>query len=244
MPYWQALGSMSMDGCYILNLLHGNYGEDGHIQGAAAISSLHGSFGPVLPASLAMSKAHMNHYIASAHPYLKIPKSLVVADRNYKTAISNISKTFQGEEIVIKPNSLGASLFTEKYRVNDASMSEMERNLAVIFNYDQRALIQRFIKGSEYSICCLQRNSDVQVLPAIEIRTDRQFFGHAEKHQSGMAQEVIVKIDTSTTKFMKDVSIDIFEGVNFENMCRFDFIAIEKGEVFFRRKPYSRIDEK
>jgi D-alanine-D-alanine ligase len=233
MSYSLALENMSNEGVYVFNLLHGNYGEDGHIQGAAAVASLRGSFGAVLPASLAMSKSHMNHYIASAHPTLKIPHSLTIRDQAYDSAIEQIRRTFEGETIVVKPNSLGASLFTEKYVVSDACVPDLEKNLALIFKYDQLALIQSFVRGMEYSIGCIQRSMSPIALPAVEIRTGSQFFGHSEKHCAGMAEEIIVEPDTLTTRILRKVSTQIFEDLGFANMCRFDFIASEHGDLYF-----------
>ncbi|WP_425622512.1 hypothetical protein ACPT9H_18245 [Brevibacillus borstelensis] len=125
---------------------------------------------------------------------------------------------------------LGASLFTEKYVVSDTIVPALKKNLALIFEYDQWALIQSFVRGSEYSVGCLQLATTPFALPAVKILTQRQFFGHSEKHRAGMVEEVP---DTPTTRTLREISTQIFDGLGFANMCRFDFIVSEGGDVYF-----------
>ncbi|ACC76553.1 D-alanine--D-alanine ligase [Paraburkholderia caribensis] len=233
MPYWAALGRMVNAGTFVLNLLYGNFGEDGKIQGAAAIASVPGSFGPVLAASLAMSKYHMNQYIASAHPVVQIPDTLLLRECDLPEASTRIFDRFHGMEIVVKPNSLGASLFTNRYLVDPECIESIKTNLAEIFEYDANALVQRYVSGTEYSIGCLQKNETVMVLPAVRIETEGAFFGHEEKHRSGKANEIIIMEESPVVKSLGDLSIEIFKSVDFRNMCRFDFIVSPEEAIFF-----------
>lgn len=233
MPYWAALGRMANAGTFVLNLLHGNFGEDGHVQGAAAITSVPGSFGPVLAASLAMSKYHMNQYVAGAHPEVKIPDTLFLQERDLPEFGRWISDRFSGAEIVVKPNSLGASLFTHRYHVDFDDIASINANLAEIFEYDTSALVQRYISGTEYSIGCLQKEEEIIALPAVRIETDGAFFGHEQKHRSGKANEVVVTEASVIVESMRELSVDIFESVGFRNMCRFDFIVSPDDAIYF-----------
>lgn len=232
-PYAIALQGMIEDKTYILNLLHGNLGEDGHIQGLAMLANLTGTFGPVLPASLAMSKFHMQHFVASSQPELRVPETLAVRDRHSKNAASLILERFDGCEIVIKPNSLGASLFTERYAVSEGSMNSIRENLDTIFEFDEMALAQKFIAGREYSIGCVRIDGKTVVLPAVEIKTERAFFGHAEKHRQGKAEELIVEEDTEQLQLLKNISATIFNDVGFTHMCRFDYIVENDVKKYF-----------
>ncbi|QRR07517.1 ATP-grasp domain-containing protein [Burkholderia sp. MS455] len=232
MPYWAALGEMANAGTFVLNLLHGNFGEDGHVQGAAAITSVPGSFGPVLAASLAMSKYHMNQFVASTHPEVRIPDTLLMHERHLSESGVRIVDRFSGA-IVVKPNSLGASLFTHRYLVDSESISLIKTNLEQIFEYDAHALIQQYIPGTEYSVGCIQKGESIIALPAVRIETDGAFFGHEQKHRTGKANEIVVTDESTIIRMLKNISVDIFRSVGFRNMCRFDFIVSPDDSVFF-----------
>ncbi|KVQ74809.1 D-alanine--D-alanine ligase [Burkholderia multivorans] len=233
MPYWAALGRMANAGTFVLNLLHGNFGEDGHVQGAAAITSVPGSFGPVLAASLAMSKFHMNQFVASTHPEVRIPDTLLLEDRDLLDAGTRIIDRFSGATVVVKPNSLGASLFTHRYIANSDNIAQINENLEQIFQYDTCALVQRYISGVEYSIGCIQKNDSVVALPAVRIETDGAFFGHEQKHRTGRANEIVVTDESTIIQALRKVSVDIFRTAGFRNMCRFDFIVSRDETIFF-----------
>ncbi|KUY50852.1 MULTISPECIES: D-alanine--D-alanine ligase [unclassified Burkholderia] len=232
-PYWRALEQMAARKTYVLNLLHGNYGEDGHIQGAASMMSIPGSFGPVLPASLSMSKAHMSQYVAKVHPLAKMPRTLILSEEDQTPASNQIEETFHGCNIVLKPNSLGASLFTNRYQVDNYSISEIQDNLDTIFEFDRHALAQDYIAGDEYSVGCIQFNGVVTALPVVKIKTAGNFFGHEQKHRLGKAKKTVITDDVEITRTMKQLSRDIFESVGFKNMCRFDFIVTPHGDIVF-----------
>ncbi|MCA8035885.1 ATP-grasp domain-containing protein [Burkholderia arboris] len=233
MPYWAALGRMANAGTFVLNLLHGNFGEDGHVQGAAAITSVPGSFGPVLAASLAMSKYHMNQFVASTHPEAKIPDTLVLHDRHLLEASTHIIAQFSGATVVVKPNSLGASLFTHRYVVVSDNINSINTNLEQIFEYDTNALVQKYISGTEYSIGCIQKGDSIIALPAVRVETDGAFFGHEQKHRTGKAKEIVVTDESTVIQALKRISVDIFRSVGFRNMCRFDFIVSPDDSIFF-----------
>ncbi|WP_175924304.1 D-alanine--D-alanine ligase family protein [Burkholderia latens] len=233
MPYWIALGQMASRKTFVLNLLHGNYGEDGCIQGAASMMSIPGTFGPVLPASLAMSKFHMSKYVAEAHPSAKMPRTLVLSDSDRMAADKHIEEAFAGRDIVVKPNSLGASLFTHRYAADRKLAGVIQDNVAAILEYDRWALVQEYIAGDEYSVGCIQRNDVVVALPVVKIEAEGDFFGHAQKHRDGLVKELVVRDDTETTKTIKQLAVGIFKGLGFKNMCRFDFIVSRDGDIVF-----------
>ncbi|MBR9902617.1 MAG: D-alanine--D-alanine ligase [Gammaproteobacteria bacterium] len=175
MSFIEAVPLLSHEQAYIINLLHGSYGEDGHIQGIAKYAGLKGTFGNVLPSSLAMSKYHMSKYVEGNHKTLKLPKTRLIFDKQIEQAHKTIINSFRNQKIVIKPNSLGASLFTELYTLRTTLQDSIYKNLQKIFLYDQLALAQEYIEGVEYSIGCIRHFGKTIILPPVFIETDRQF---------------------------------------------------------------------
>jgi D-alanine-D-alanine ligase len=230
----EAVHMISKSDEFIFSLLHGQMGEDGHFQGIAKAMGIMGTFGSVLSSSLSMSKYHMAQFVAARYPqFTLIPTILITAtDLEF---LSEKLNPFYGLEIVVKPNSLGASLFTEKITLNDQALAHVEKLVSNILRYDTMVLVQRYIAGKEYSCGCLEIYNDVLVLPLINIKTKDNFFGHQEKHKQGKAVEILVndyELDSNLTT-IKEVFKDLFTNLLFENMCRFDFIVSPDIQVYF-----------
>lgn len=219
---------------YIVNLLHGQFGEDGGIQTLAALSGLMGTFGDPHVASLTMNKYAMSSFVSSLFltDVVKVPKTRVIKPQDIHDAVQ-VAKSFGGP-IVVKPNSLGASLFATPFSDPSTSETEILALLRTIFNYDNTALVQEFITGDEYSCGCLIASPNVISLPVVKIETDRRFFGHEEKHSYGQALENIAdNQDDKLFRRLNFISRRISSSIDLYNMARFDFIVTDRSEIWF-----------
>lgn len=218
---------------YIVNLLHGQFGEDGGAQTLAALSGLRGTFGDPHVASLTMNKYAMASFVSSLLPadVVRVPKTMAIKPKYIDNAIQ-FTKSIQGP-IVVKPNSLGSSLFTKVFHEPVTSEADIVALIKRIFNYDGTALLQEFISGDEYSCGCLVDASGVTPLPVVKIETDRHFFGHDEKHSRGLAVEKIVDGRDAISDRLKSITRIIASSMDLYNMARFDFRIAEKLEIYF-----------
>lgn len=218
---------------YVVNLLHGQFGEDGGAQTLAALSGLRGTFGDPHVASLTMNKYAMSSFVSSLpiSDVVRVPRTALIRQNSIDSAIQ-FAKSIQGP-IVVKPNSLGASLFTELFHNPAASEADIVSLLRAIFKYDSTALLQEFIFGDEYSCGCLIGQSGTVPLPVVKIDTDRRFFGHAEKHSSGLAVKTLARKGDPIPERIKSIARVISSSIDFYNMVRFDFIVTKSQEVWF-----------
>jgi D-alanine-D-alanine ligase len=143
-------------------------------------------------------------------------------------------------EIVIKPNSLGSSVMTEKMTYSGESVAAAHRLIRNILEYDSVALVQEYVFGTEYTIACLEKDNDVLVLPAIRIETETHFFGSKEKYVPGFSDEIIVpeSEDTDLLRVAKQASQKIFVDVGARNAVRFDFIITDSKVYFLEANPF------
>jgi len=223
---------------FIFSLLHGQLGEDGHFQGISKAIGIRGTFGSVLSCSLSMSKYHMAQYVTATHPQIEPIPTVIIDERDLGVLVEKL-RPFFNTEVVIKPNSLGASLFTARFLVDAFNLNDLREHLVNVLRYDNMALVQRYIDGKEYSCGCIEMKNTVVVLPLVHIQTEGNFFGHAEKHQKGKADEILVpdsQLDPPMA-CIKEVSQEIFEKLMFENMCRFDFIISNRKVYFLEANP-------
>ncbi len=152
----------------VFNLMHGNEGESGLLQGAMRAYGI-----PVTGSSLAASALSMD----------KALTKLVWQSKNLPTAPFAVVK--QNEDsgasaidllpAFVKPCSEGSSLGITK--VND--QDELPAAIAAAAQFEARVMIEKAITGGEYTVGLLND----QTLPVIKIETDRPFYDYKAKYE-------------------------------------------------------------
>ncbi|RVC56093.1 hypothetical protein EN759_38085, partial [Mesorhizobium sp. M00.F.Ca.ET.038.03.1.1] len=99
------LDAIASNAEYVVNLLHGQFGEDGGIQTLAALSGIRGTFGDPQVASLTMNKYAMSSFVSALLPseVIRVPKTTLVKPRGVLEAV-RLAKLSRSP-IVVKPNS-------------------------------------------------------------------------------------------------------------------------------------------
>ncbi|RNJ41779.1 D-alanine--D-alanine ligase [Mesorhizobium erdmanii] len=218
---------------YVVNLLHGQFGEDGGVQTIAALSGVRGTFGDPHVASLTMNKYAMSSFVSSILPaeMVKVPKTTLIKPRNVAEAMQ-VAKSLQGP-IVVKPNSLGSSLFSKLFHDPGRSEAEIEALVRTIFTYDSAALLQEFIPGKEYTCGCIVGSSDIIPLPVVEIEADMQFCGRDQKYSSRVARKTVVELESEISDRVRTLVKSIASSIDIYNMARFDFRVTEDSKIWF-----------
>lgn len=230
-PFSELANLLTSSKYYKLSLLHGNEGEDGCIQGMANMYGWKGSFGDVLVAALSMNKWQMAELVdaITSHEVKKIPYLKIKGSWNIPEIESFIGK-YPNEYYVLKPNQLGASLFTEKISRNELlhTLQKYESYL----DYDKEFLLQPHIMGREFTIGVVQHLNEVHVLPIVEIFTKEHFLGHAAKHTDKSAWVKIGELEDELKQKFEKHSAYIFKEIGFSNFCRFDYL-LSDNKIYF-----------
>ncbi|MER8665546.1 D-alanine--D-alanine ligase [Mesorhizobium sp. M1148] len=232
-PLLSTIGSVDPCKEYLVNLLHGQFGEDGGIQWLAALLGLKGTFGDPHVASLTMNKHAMSLFVSSQLPpdIVRIPKTRLIKPKTVEHEIP-IANSMQGP-VVVKPNSLGSSILTEVFDDPVARQDDMLEIISEILRYDRAALLQEYIPGYEYSCGCIVNASGITLLPVVEIQTQRRFFGSKEKNCSDLYGLRVVDDSDPISVKVKDITNKIAGAVDLYNIARFDFRVNDESEVYF-----------
>lgn len=231
MPWPEVISMAAANQFFVFNLLHGNEGEDGNIQGLAKITGLRGSFGSVFAASFTMSKWTQNFSIAHlSYNKVQSPKTYII---NRFTTTEEIAEILAGlnASVVVKPNSLGASLFTEKFETG--KKDEVLKAVKQALLYDGQVLLQQFIKGEEYTCGCIEENGEIISLPIIRAHTAAQFLGHKEKHKRGLVEVEFIDDENILGKRISAISALLFKQIGLSNMARFDYIYHRETDIIY-----------
>lgn len=215
---------------FVLSLLHGGEGEDGTWAGWAQIHRINGSFGPVFPSSLGMNKwAASNLAVAAVHD-LQQPSSVLVGRYNRKEQLARASELFDGQPVVIKPNSMGASLFT--HLLTKWNHEAAEAYISEILLFADSALVQQYVKGAEYSCGILDDGTGPEALPVMRISTAGFFYSHEEKH-SAANRTTKDFVEDEVSARVQEAAIHLFQAFGLFGFARFDFIVDENGAIHF-----------
>jgi D-alanine-D-alanine ligase len=221
---------------FVYGVLFGQNGEDGRAQGMAEFFSLQTSLGGVISCALGMSKYHLNRYVGANFPQIRVPKTIALTTTD---RLDDALMELKGKEIVIKPNSLGSSVMTEKFPYTDAESPKIRELIQSILSYDTRVLVQEYIKGAEYSCSCLEYEGEVLSLSAVKIETADNFYGQKEKFIKGQSSQTVIREedDSPTLSRAKQTGVAIFKDLDFRNAARFDFILTDTDAYFLEVNP-------
>ncbi len=158
----------------VFNALHGQWGEDGCIQGLLELLKIPYTHSGVLASALAMDKPAAKRIFAAAG--LRCPEGAVMTFEALCTACP-----FELPVVAKLPNN-GSSVGV--YIIH--APEELEPLKAKILP-DQELLVERYIPGREIQVAVLED----EALGAIEIRPLGEFYDYEAKYTAGKAEHVM-----------------------------------------------------
>ena len=197
--------------------LHGHFGEDGAVQ-----SILDGLDIPYTGSGKAASKLAMDK-IASRKIFkengLCVPKYIELRDRNYQ--LSN-ELSFP---VVVKPAANGSSIGLSIVE----SQNDLGRALETALALDERAIIEEYIKGREFTVGILGQIA----LPVIEVRPHNKFFDFEAKYKTGMTDYIVpAEIDEKLSDKAKIAGLVAHKSLGCRGFSRVDMILGEDGNFY------------
>lgn len=216
----KALVDGSFDVAFIC--LHGKNGEDGAIQGMLEILDIPYIGSGIWSSASAMDKAKAKDVYTRAG--LPTPESVQL-----KRPEGNGSDSIDIEEIinklgthcVVKVPTEGSSLGL--YMVENAE--EMERALEKAFEATDHVVIERFVKGDEFTVVVVG-NRDPHAFPIIQIVPANEFYDYEAKYAPGGSKHLCpAPIDEGLTKTLQDYAIGAHKALECSGVSRTDFIV-------------------
>ena len=209
--------------------LHGPGGEDGTVQGFLDVCGIRYTGSGVLASALAMDKARCKAFFGTES--IVTPPGMVLykgdSARN-RRASADVGRDL-GYPVIVKPSQQGSTYGCVV--VNAAE--EMSSALATAFRYDDTALVEQRLTGTEITVAVLG-NSDPLPLPVVEIVAKNGFFDYEAKYTSGEtgAVEIVpARISAEATKEAQAIAVQCHRLLGCRGMSRTDMFVLDDDDI-------------
>ena len=219
----EQLTALSPDAVFIA--LHGRGGEDGTVQELMEILGLPFTGCGVLASIQCMDKAVTKLQLQKAG--IPTPRFVTFNDTAFRNlgaadSLKALDEGF-GFPVVVKPARQGSAL---GIKFAGAS-SELPAALVSAFSYDDRVLIEQFIKGREIAVSVLEGKA----LPAVEaVPNSQDFYDFESRYEIGKTDFVCpAELDAAVAERLSEIAVDVFHLLGCHGFARVDFMLPDDG---------------
>lgn len=201
--------------------MHGKFGEDGTIQGLLDVLGIPYTCSGVWSSALAMDKSKTKiFYERNGVP---TPPSLTV----FKNDPVDVAKVVEqlGSAVVVKPATEGSAIGVFIVEGEEEIADALEK----AFDIDSEVLIERYIKGREFTVAVLG-NKEATAFPVIEIVPKSDFYDFESKYAPGGSQHICpAHIPDELADRLKDAAVAAHKALSCSGTSRSDFLMEENG---------------
>jgi D-alanine-D-alanine ligase len=205
--------------------LHGPGGEDGTVQELLEILAIPYTGPGVAACALCMDKVAAKHELRSAG--LPTPdwfafNSTAFRELGAADTLEEIEERL-GFPLVVKPASQGSSLGVEFASDRD----EVPEALVAAFSYDDRVLLERYVRGRELAVSVL----GTEPLPVVEaIPREEDFFNFEARYEIGRTEYVCpAELSEAASDEVRGLSQRTYETLGASGFARVDLMLGDGG---------------
>lgn len=203
----------------IFPVLHGEYGEDGTVQGLFELSHIPYVGMGVLASANAMDKTYSKLVFSAAG----IPQAswvTVSASDDFEKCADEAEEKL-GYPCFVKPARTGSSVGIGKAHNRSELISALE-NAA---KFDRRILIEEHIDGHEVE-CAVLGNNDPKAAVVGEIKPTVEYYDFDAKYNDSSTVLVIpAELPEETTEKIREYSVRAFKALDGQGLSRVDFFV-------------------
>jgi D-alanine-D-alanine ligase len=205
----------------VFPVLHGPFGEDGTIQGLCDTVGLPCVGGGVAASAVAMDKALFKAAMRDAG--IAVAEECVVSEAAWQrdpAAVAARVAELPGYPAFCKPARLGSSVGISP--VDDAESLAGALDLA--FAHDDKALVERRIRGREVEVSILGNGDDLHASPVGEITYDADWYDYDTKYLPDRMKLVVpADLPAEVSTEARDMAMRAFQAIGCAGMARVDF---------------------
>ncbi|MGX4585868.1 D-alanine--D-alanine ligase [Paenibacillus chitinolyticus] len=200
---------------FALLALHGQYGEDGTVQGALETLGIPYTGSGVLASSLCMNKQLSKRLLRTVGVHTPEGLCWQGMDDYEPQAVKQL-----GYPVIVKPNMGGSSIGIQLVHNEKELLTAVQKAGSL----DQAILIEPYIKGTELTCSIV----DDEVLPIIGIRSAHsEWFDYKAKYEPGGAEEKVIQLPPATQKRVREAALASYRLLQCKVYARVDMILCE-----------------
>lgn len=203
----------------VFPVLHGEYGEDGTIQGLFELSGIKYVGMGVLASANSMDKAYTKIVMQNAG----IPQAdwvVAIRGKDINKTISEAEEKI-GYPCFVKPANTGSSVGVGKAHDRE----ELENALKNAFLYDRKVLIEENIDGHEVE-CAVLGNENPKASPVGEIMPAVEFYDFDAKYNDNTTKlQIPADLPAEITEQIQKLAVKIFCALDGQGLSRVDFFV-------------------
>jgi D-alanine-D-alanine ligase len=208
-------------------VLHGNFGEDGSVQGLARLANIPIVGCGILGSAMGMDKDITKRILRDENipvaPSITAKKGI-----NDQISFAEISSTL-GNEVFIKPVTLGSSVGVS-YVTNE---EEYSKAIALAFSLDNKVLIEKKIIGREIE-CAVKGNIFPQASAIGEVIPKDTWYSFESKYidPNGAALAIPAEMTTDEVEKAQKVAIASYSALECRGLTRVDMFLTADGNIY------------
>lgn len=211
-------------------VLHGPMGEDGTIQGVFEMLNKPYVGCGVLSSAVGMDKVFSKIMFES----VGIPTGKYVYFRKKdwkKDAEGKLEEAEQalGYPIFVKPANMGSSVGITKAHDRNELVAAIEE----AFHYDNKLILEAFVKGREIECAVLDRDGVTQASIPGEVIPSKEFYDYEAKYSDDEDSKVEIpaKLPDAVREKVREYAIKAFDAIEGSGLSRVDFFVTEDQRI-------------
>jgi D-alanine-D-alanine ligase len=209
-------------------VLHGPFGEDGTVQGAAELAGVPYVGSDVLSSAVAMDKDAAKRLLREAGLPIARFRAFTAGEQPlFDSIVEEL-----GRPVFVKPARLGSSVGVGKA----ASAAEFDAAVKEAFRHDQKILVEEYVPGREIE-CGVLESGDGSVLVSVPgeiVPTNRHsFYTYEAKYLDAEGAELKVPADlpVEIAERLRKLSLRAFRVLGCAGLARIDFFLCQDGKI-------------
>lgn len=214
----------------VFPVLHGENGEDGSIQGLLQLAGIP-YVGPHVSASAVAMDKTLTKLVADN---AGIPQAdwLLVRRRDLNgrmdATLEKLESRFE-YPMFVKPAGTGSSVGVSKAADREA----LAKALELAAKYDDKVLVEKFIRGKEIEVAVMGNESPVASVCG-EIDSGVEFYDYDAKYITDTSVAYVpARISEEASERVRDMAVKVYSAIGCQGLSRVDFFVTEDGSPVF-----------
>ena len=214
----------------VFPVLHGENGEDGSIQGLLQLAGIP-YVGPHVSASAVAMDKTLTKLVADN---AGIPQAdwLLVRRRDLNgrmdATLEKLESRFE-YPMFVKPAGTGSSVGVSKAADREA----LAKALEFAAKYDDKVLVEKFIRGKEIEVAVMGNESPVASVCG-EIDSGVEFYDYDAKYITDTSVAYVpARSSEEASEKVRDMAVKVYSAIGCQGLSRVDFFVTDEGGVVF-----------